>query len=318
MTAPWFQVSPALPKHSAGSQTPRTSSSFPSFLANASSPQKKKQKNARRLNALLESSPSLPPSLSAANPPLLPTALSSGVDICSHLLHFERKIFLWGHLTDDLAAAATAQLLLLHAEVQAASRGRRGRPTAAHGSRAQNKQIQSEGERIEVELIVNSKGGSLTAGLALYDVLSVVSSCLKVKTFAVGAAGHLAALLVGAGEKGERRATRHARIFLCESTAHAQGSAHELLSQAASLGEQEDVFVELLNKHTGQPISKIQEWAKRTRVFTPEEAQQMGLIDEVVAGSFDRISSSPSIPSSSSCSSSSAAAAKQLQAKETD
>lgn len=138
-----------------------------------------------------------------------------------------------------------------------------------------------------MELIINTRGGSLTAGLALYDILSLVSPSLSIRTLAVGSAGHLGALFLAAGENGKRKATRNARIFLCESAAHAQGTAEELLRQAASLASQEEVLEQLLAKHTKQPRTQISEWRKQSHVITAEEARRMGIIDSVVDGGFD-------------------------------
>ncbi|XP_026190571.1 uncharacterized protein LOC113146684 [Cyclospora cayetanensis] len=344
------------------------------------------------LKALVESGPAIPPPQHPANPPLLPTALRSGSDIFSHLLHFSKRIFLWGPLTDEVAAALTAQLLLLCGETQERNKEnkRRNRHDNLIKTISNDVEGKEEQDNTSVELVINCKGGSLTAGLALYDVLSLVSNTLSVRTLAVGAAGHMGALLLCAGKKGHRRVTKNARIFFCESTgkwtecviiarchsqvdshphyaaservlvvggvavallllfgnsstrrliapqsnaafevfsiysnvhertqvgnhwqktatnngrripdqrargksifrlffycaAHAQGSANELLSQAASLASQERSMDKLLARHTKCPINEISKWRRQSKVFSAEEARAVGLVDTVIA-----------------------------------
>ena len=223
---------------------------------------------------------------------ILPTALRSGADVFSHLLHFQRKIFLWGPLTEDAAAALAAQLFLLHGETKEnmkkdkiRSRGgyllqkqQPSSPAAAAAAAAgaagagASASMSSNSSNVEgdasaaVEIVINSRGGSLTAGLslynacmhagmhaccmhvcflfsfpldrsvyassylfllavasvffaglALYDILSLLSPLLPVKTLAVGTAGHIASLLLAAGSKGKRKATKNTKVFCCES-----------------------------------------------------------------------------------------------------
>ncbi|KAL8272111.1 hypothetical protein Esti_003954 [Eimeria stiedai] len=243
--------------------------------------------------------------------PLLPTVLRSGVDVGSHLLHFERQVFLWGLLTEEAAASIAAQLLVLRQEAEALKK-----------KGLKNASLREE-QKPTVEVLINCRGGSLNAGaklslsvhlndecflsllkeittsvkvdlityrwLALYDVMSLVSSAISIKTLAVGNAGHLGALILAAGKKKERRATRNTTIFFCESAAHSQGAAEDLLAQVTSLERQEKLLAKLLAKHTQHQDSQISNWMKTAQIFSAEEAKEKGIIDEVVGGSFDEL-----------------------------
>ncbi|CDJ37868.1 hypothetical protein ETH_00030480 [Eimeria tenella] len=242
------------------------------------------------LKALLETAPALPPPAQQPAPVLLPTALRSGSDVFSHLLHFQKRIFLWGPLTEEAAAAAAAQLLLLQGEQRESSKEEKMRsrmnlksPKIAAAANPTAAAAAAAAEKARVELIINSRGGPLSAALALYDVLGLVSGDLLLKTLAVGCVGHSAALLLSSGLLGKRKAAKNAKIFFCQSACTAQGSADELLQQAAAAAAQEQLFDLLLAKRCGRTAEEIASWRQQSKVFSAEEAKAVGLIDEIIS-----------------------------------
>jgi ATP-dependent Clp protease protease subunit len=172
-------------------------------------------------------------------------------DIYSRLLR-ERIIFLGTGIDDQVADALVAQLLFLEAE---------------------------DPEK-DIQIYVNSPGGSVTAGLAIYDTMQQVSP--DVVTICYGLAASMGAFLLSGGTKGKRLALPNARIMIHQPLGGAQGQAVDIEIQAKEILFLKDTLNGLLAEHTGQPLEKIAEDTDRDYFLSPEEAVQYGLIDRVV------------------------------------
>jgi ATP-dependent Clp protease protease subunit len=172
-------------------------------------------------------------------------------DIYSRLLK-ERIIFIGTPVDDAVASLIIAQLLFL----------------------------QSEDPEREISIYVNSPGGSVTAGLAIYDTMQFVKP--DVATYCVGQAASMAALLLAAGTKGKRFALPGARILIHQPWGGAQGQASDISIQAREILRLREKLNELLAKHTGQPLDKIQKDTDRDYFMSAEEAKAYGIIDEVI------------------------------------
>lgn len=172
-------------------------------------------------------------------------------DIYSRLLK-ERIVFLAGPITDSLANAIIAQLLLLAAQ---------------------------DPER-DIQLYINSPGGSVTAGLAIYDTIQYVKP--DISTVCVGMAGSMAAVLLAAGTKKKRFALPNAEMMLHQVAGGATGPAVEIEIAAKQIIKIKDRLNKILAKHTGQPLSKIEKDTDRDFYLSAEEAKKYGLIDEVI------------------------------------
>jgi ATP-dependent Clp protease protease subunit len=172
-------------------------------------------------------------------------------DIYSRLLK-ERIIFLGGPITDQLANSIIAQLLFLSAK----------------------------DPQKEIQLYINSPGGSVTAGLAIYDTMQYVKP--PISTVCVGMAASMAAVLLAAGTKGKRYALPNSEIMLHQVMGAAEGEAVKIEITAKQILKIKKRINEILAKHTGQPIEKIEKDTDRDFYLSPEEAKEYGIIDEVI------------------------------------
>jgi ATP-dependent Clp protease protease subunit len=200
-----------------------------------------------------------------AAPGILPTVVEQSgrgdraFDIYSRLLR-ERIIFLGSGIDDQVADAVVAQLLYLEAD---------------------------DPDK-DIQLYINSPGGSVTAGLAIYDTIQQVAP--DVMTICFGLAASMGAFLLAGGARGKRLALPSARIMIHQPLGGAQGQAIDIEIQAREILYLKDTLNGLLAEHTGQPLEKITEDTDRDYFLSPEEAVEYGLIDRVVtdaAGSGD-------------------------------
>lgn len=195
--------------------------------------------------------------LPGAAPGVLPTVVEQSgrgersFDIYSRLLR-ERIVFLGTGIDDGVADAVVAQLLFLEAE---------------------------DPEK-DIQLYINSPGGSVTAGLAIYDTMQQVSP--DVVTTCYGLAASMGAFLLAGGCRGKRLALPNARIMIHQPLGGAQGQAVDIEIQAREILFLKDTLNGLLSEHTGQPLEKIAEDTDRDYFLSPPEAVQYGLIDRVV------------------------------------
>jgi len=172
-------------------------------------------------------------------------------DIFSRLLK-ERIVFLGTAIDDTVASLAIAQLLFLEAE---------------------------DPEK-DVYLYINSPGGYVSAGLAIYDTIQYIKP--DVATICMGQASSMSALLLSAGAKGKRSALPHTRIMIHQPLGGAQGQASDIEIQAKEILELREQINEILVKHTGQPIEKIAKDTERNYFMSAEEAKVYGIIDEIM------------------------------------
>ncbi len=192
-----------------------------------------------------------------SNEYLIPTVIEKSpmgeraYDIYSRLLK-ERIIFLGGPINDGVANTVIAQLLFL----------------------------EHEDPKKDIQLYINSPGGSVSAGLAIYDTMQYVKP--DVSTICVGMAASMGAVLLGAGKKGKRIALPNAEIMLHQVMGGAEGQAVEIEITAKHILRIREKLNEILAKHTGQPFAKIEKDTDRDFHLTPVEAKEYGLIDEVL------------------------------------
>jgi ATP-dependent Clp protease protease subunit len=175
-----------------------------------------------------------------------------GWDIYSRLLK-DRIVFLGTPINDDVANTIIAQLLFLESE---------------------------EPEK-DIMLYINSPGGHVTAGLAIYDTMQYVRC--DVSTICMGQAASMGAFLLSAGTKGKRRALPHSRIMIHQPLGGFQGQATDIDIHAKEILRTRDALNQLLAKHTGQDIARIKNDTERDYFMSPGEAKEYGLIDEVIA-----------------------------------
>ncbi|CAM0945124.1 unnamed protein product [Alopecurus aequalis] len=172
-------------------------------------------------------------------------------DIFSRLLK-ERIICMNGPIGDETASLVVAQLLFL----------------------------ESENPLKPISLYINSPGGVVTAGLAIYDTMQYIRC--PVNTICIGQAASMGSLLLAAGAPGERRALPNARIMIHQPSGGAQGQATDIAIQAKEILKLRDRLNKIYLKHTGQKIEKIETCMERDLFMDPEEALEWGLIDEVI------------------------------------
>ncbi|KAL6899452.1 hypothetical protein ACP4OV_006110 [Aristida adscensionis] len=172
-------------------------------------------------------------------------------DIFSRLLK-ERIVCIHGPIADDTASLVVAQLLFL----------------------------ESENPLKPVHLYINSPGGVVTAGLAIYDTMQYIRC--PVTTLCIGQAASMGSLLLAAGAPGERRALPNARVMIHQPSGGAQGQATDIAIQAKEILKLRDRLNKIYHKHTKQPISEIERCMERDLFMDPEEARDWGLIDEVI------------------------------------
>ncbi|XP_051145689.1 ATP-dependent Clp protease proteolytic subunit 2, mitochondrial-like [Andrographis paniculata] len=172
-------------------------------------------------------------------------------DIFSRLLK-ERIICINGPISDDTAHVVVAQLLFL----------------------------ESENPSKPIHVYLNSPGGAVTAGLAIYDSMQYIRS--PVHTICLGQAASMASLLLAAGTKGERRALPNATIMIHQPSGGYSGQAKDMTIHTKQILRVWDSLNALYSKHTGQSVEVVQENMDRDHFMTPEEAKKFGIIDEVI------------------------------------
>jgi len=172
-------------------------------------------------------------------------------DIYSRLLK-DRIVFLGSSVNDDVANTIVAQLLFL----------------------------QSEDPKADIHLYINSPGGSVSAGLAIYDTMQFVNC--DVATYCIGQAASMGAVLLTAGAKGKRNALPNSRIMIHQPLAGMQGTAEEIMIHAAEFRRVKERINNILIKHTGHPLEKVEEDTDRDRFMNAVEAMEYGLIDQVI------------------------------------
>jgi ATP-dependent Clp protease protease subunit len=165
----------------------------------------------------------------------------------------ERIIFLGQPVDDTIANQICAQLLLLSAE---------------------------DDDR-DIALYINSPGGSVTAGMAIFDTMQFVDC--DVATYAMGLAASMGQFLLSAGTRGKRYALPHARIMMHQPSAGIGGTASDIAIQAEQFKLTKAEMAKLIAEHTGQPLEQIQADSERDRWFTAEQAKEYGFVDEVVS-----------------------------------
>ena len=172
-------------------------------------------------------------------------------DIYSRLLK-ERIIFLTGVVEDDVASLICAQLLFL----------------------------ESENPNKDISLYINSSGGGVTSGLAIYDTMQYIKP--DITTVCIGQAASMGSLLLAAGTKKKRYALPHARIMVHQPSGGVQGQASDIQIHANEILTIRKMLNEIYVHHTGQNIKKIEEYLDRDSFMGPEEAKTFGLIDRIV------------------------------------
>ncbi|MFM8953100.1 MAG: ATP-dependent Clp protease proteolytic subunit [Planctomycetaceae bacterium] len=173
------------------------------------------------------------------------------MDIYSRLLK-DRIVFLGTQVNDEVANAIVAQLLFL----------------------------QSDDPKSDIHLYINSPGGSVTAGLAIYDTMQFVTC--DVATYCIGQCASMGAVLLTAGAKGKRRALPNARIMIHQPLAGMEGTAEEIMIHAKEFKNVKQKLNTILLKHTGHPLEKIEQDTDRDRFMSAQEALDYRLIDEVI------------------------------------
>ena len=172
-------------------------------------------------------------------------------DIYSRLLR-DRIIFLGTGVTDEIANLVIAQLLFLEAE---------------------------DSEK-EIHFYINSPGGLVTAGLAIYDTMQYIRS--PVATYCMGQAASMGALLLAAGEKSKRFALPHSRILIHQVMGSFTGQASDVDIQAKEILRLREKLNAILSRHTGQPLERIEQDTDRDYFMSGDEAKEYGLVDQVI------------------------------------
>lgn len=173
-------------------------------------------------------------------------------DIYSRLLK-DNIIFLSSEIDDDVANSVIAQLLYLEAE----------------------------NDEKGIYLYINSPGGSITAGLAIYDTMQYINA--EIATICVGQAASMAAVLLAAGTQGKRFSLPNSRIILHQPLGGFKGQASDIAIQAKEILRLRENISQILTKHTKQPMEKIQTDIERDFIMTPELAKGYGIIDAIIA-----------------------------------
>ncbi|MBU1118328.1 ATP-dependent Clp endopeptidase proteolytic subunit ClpP [Patescibacteria group bacterium] len=188
---------------------------------------------------------------------LIPTVIEKSThgerayDIYSRLLK-DRIIFLGGPVDDHIANTVIAQLLFL----------------------------ESEDKAKDIKLYINSPGGSVTAGLAIYDTMQYVTS--DVSTICVGLAASMGAVLLAAGAKGKRLTLPHSEVMIHQVMGGAEGQATDIEISAKHILKTKEVLNKLLSKHTGQTIKRVEKDSDRDYYMSSVEAKEYGIIDQIV------------------------------------
>lgn len=188
---------------------------------------------------------------------LIPTVIEKSnfgeraYDIYSRLLK-ERIIFLGDPIDDNIANTVIAQLLFLD----------------------------SEDKKKDIKLYINSPGGSVTSGMAIYDTVQYVSP--DVSTICVGLAGSMGATLLAGGKKGKRFALPNSEVLIHQVMGGAEGQAVDIKIRAEHILKIKDRLNNILSHHTGQPLKKIEKDTDRDNFMTAEEAKKYGIIDKII------------------------------------
>src|SRR5271154_1714396 len=172
-------------------------------------------------------------------------------DIYSRLLK-DRIIFLQGQVNDNSANLIVAQMLFL----------------------------QFDDPRADIHLYVNSPGGSVTAGLSIYDTMQYITC--DVSTYCIGQAASMGAVLLLAGAKGKRNALPHARVMIHQPLAGTEGTTTEILIHAKEFVRLKKALNEILVRHTGQTLERIEKETDRDKFMSAKEAQEYGIVDTVL------------------------------------
>jgi ATP-dependent Clp protease protease subunit len=173
------------------------------------------------------------------------------MDIYSRLLK-DRIIFLGTSINDEVANSVVAQMLFL----------------------------QSEDPKTDIHIYINSPGGSVSAGLAIYDTMQFVAC--DVATYCIGQAASMGAVLLTAGTPGKRNALPNARIMIHQPLAGMEGTAEEIMIHAKEFKKVKQKLNKILIKHTGHPLEKIEQDTDRDRFMSADEALDYKLIDRVI------------------------------------
>ena len=172
-------------------------------------------------------------------------------DIYSRLLK-DRIVMLNGEVTDHTANLIVAQMLFL----------------------------ESQNSEEPINFYINSPGGSVTAGLAIYDTMQLIKP--DVSTLCLGLGASMGQFLLGAGAQGKRYSLKHARIMMHQPLGGIQGQASDIAIQAEQLSYIKKLMAELIAGHTGQTVEQVQADSDRDRWFTAEEAKEYGIVDHVI------------------------------------
>lgn len=188
---------------------------------------------------------------------LIPTVIEKtqfgerAYDIYSRLLK-ERIVFLGGVINDDLANIIIAQLIFL----------------------------ESEDQKKDIVMYINSPGGSVTAGLAIMDAMNFIKP--KVSTVAVGVAASMGAILLSAGAKGKRFALPNAEVMIHQPLGGTEGQAADIAIAAKNILKTKDNLYKILSKNTGKSIAQIEKDADRDFFMSADEAKKYGLVDDII------------------------------------
>src|SRR5438067_7420735 len=139
---------------------------------------------------------------------------------------------------------------------------------------------QFDDPQLDIHLYINSPGGSVTAGLSIYDTMQYVSC--DVATYCIGQAASMGAVLLAAGAKGKRNGLPHARVMIHQPLAGTEGTTTEILIHAKEFLRLKKDLNEILIKHTGQSLEKIEEDTDRDKFMSSKEAQDYGIVDHVL------------------------------------
>ncbi|TCJ79819.1 UNVERIFIED_ORG: ATP-dependent Clp protease protease subunit [Dietzia maris] len=210
-------------------------------------------------NGSAAQSGSMQPALSSPGSP----GLTLGDSVYERLLQ-ERIIFLGSQVDDDIANRLCAQILLLAAED----------PTR------------------DIAMYINSPGGSVSAGMAIFDTMQFVEC--DVATYAMGLAASMGQFLLAAGAKGKRYALPHAKIMMHQPSGGVGGSAIDIAIQAEQLALTKKQMAELIADHTGQTFEQVTEDSDRDRWFTAQQAKEYGFVDHVITRASQTGGTSPS------------------------
>jgi ATP-dependent Clp protease protease subunit len=193
----------------------------------------------------------------AISMPLVPYVIEKtgreerAMDIYSRLLK-DRIVFLGTGINDEVANSIVAQMLFL----------------------------QSDDPKGDIHLYINSPGGSVTSGMAIYDTMQFVTC--DVATYCIGQCASMAAILLAAGAPGKRSALPNSRIMIHQPTAGMEGTAEDILIHATEFKKMKERLNSILLKHTGQPLDQIEKDTDRDRFMASYEALEYHLIDQVI------------------------------------